>query len=77
MRTVHHQGPRLVCKVCGKRFQRSDYLKKHYKKAHNVEQSSSAVGEWQAALDESPRGNTGNPWNFLMPRETNEEPLNS
>ena len=31
MRTVHHTGQRLICNDCGKRFQRSDYLKQHYK----------------------------------------------
>ena len=37
MRSVHHEGPRIKCTVCGKAFQRSDYLKKHSKNIHNIE----------------------------------------
>lgn len=39
IRTAHRKGPRLLCSApnCGKSFQRSDYLKQHYKKIHNIE----------------------------------------
>ena len=52
MKSVHRQGPPLVCMVenCGKTYQRSDYLTKHYRKAHNFPPD---VVECEAAQDES------------------------
>ena len=56
IRTVHRQGRRLPCKHPGCQnpgpFQRSDYLKKHYKNAHNIDNYTPSLGDYQPATSE-------------------------
>ena len=77
MRSVHYQGPSLNCTVpnCGRSFQRSDYLKKHYKSAHNIEHSPSDVNQYQAAHDESHDADTDNPSDVSWYEATPDENL--